>query len=420
MLKSVESRLRQVPFLVHAWRSLYYATARARQRIFRVHPKRLYDIDLRKGKYRPLGSRALLSYIVHPFSIARDDPRFLRHINIWRAQEIVRILHEMGYTLDVIDYRDTTFIPRRMYDLFIGHGGINFENIAARLADSTIKIYFSTGCYWHFHNEQELARLTALYNRRGIKLPPDRFINDSEEAALLAADGIIGVGSDFTRQTYADFSPVIMINSTAFSDNRYELVQKDFEEGRKHFLYYAGGGNVHKGLDLLLEVFLQLEDYHLWICTRLERQFKEVYSEALFNRPNIHAVGWVQPRSSQYYEVMNRCNWAILPSCSEGGAQSAIECMNQGLIPVVTRACGLDIGDYGVLIEPCTIDEIARVVLMLSTYSTTQCREMSSRARHVAVTDFSEATFRRSMTDAVQSILRLKTKGNTKCSQVHT
>ena len=409
MLKSIQSKLRQVPFLVSLWRSLY----RARQLIFRVHPKRLYDIDLRKGKYQPLGSRALLSYIVHPFSIPRDDPGFLRHINIWHAQEIVRILNELGYTVDVIDYRDTTFIPRRMYDLFIGHGGINFENIAARLADSTIKICFSTGCYWRFHNEQELARLTALYDRRGIKLPPDRFINDSEEAALLAADGIIGLGNDFTRQTYAGFSPVIMINGTALSDNHYEQVQKDFEVGRKHFLYYAGGGNVHKGLDLLLEVFLQLEGHHLWICTRIERQFKEVYSEALLNRPNIHVVGWVQPRSSQYYEVINRCHWAILPSCSEGQAQSVVDCMNQGLIPVVSQACGLDIGDYGVMTDPCTIDEIARVVLMLSTYSTTQCREMSSRARHVAVTDFSEAAFHRNMKNAIQYVLGLGTKGNT-------
>jgi len=81
--------------------------------------------------------------------------------------------------------------------------------------------------------------------------------------------------------------------------------------------------------------------------------------------------------------------------------------MNQGLIPVVTQACGLKVGDYGVVIDPCTIKEIARVVLMLSTYSTTQCREMSSRACHVAVTDFSEAAFRRNMTDAIQHMISL-------------
>ena len=134
----IKNRLRQWPWLVSLWRLLW----RTKTRLFKPRPERLYDLVLQQDEPQPLTKRVLLSYIVHPFSIPRDAPRFLRHINIWRAQEIVRILNQLGYIVDVVDYRDTSFVPRKKYDLFIGHGGINFEKIAQRLPDSTIKIYF--------------------------------------------------------------------------------------------------------------------------------------------------------------------------------------------------------------------------------------------------------------------------------------
>lgn len=392
--------MRQWPLLVKPWLLL----RRTRAKILRPRLKRLYDLVLQQNEAQPLTKRALLSYIVHPFSIPRDDLRFLRHINIWRAQEIVRILNQLGHIVDVIDYRDTNFIPRKKYDLFLGHGGINFGQIAQQLPDSTTKIYFSTGCYWKFHNEQELARFAALRERKGVDLPPDRFINNSEEVALLASDGIIGIGNDFTKTTYVGFSPVIMINETSLSDDYYERHDKDFERGGEHFLYFAGGGAVHKGLDLLLEVFVGLKQ-HLWICSSIDQRFAEVYSDELYNCSNIHLVGWVQPRSARFYELMDLCNYAILVSCSEGGVQSVVECMNQGLIPVVSRACGVDVDRYGMIVHPCTIEEIARVVLILSSYSATRCREMSLKAREAAIMGFSESAFSQSMKEAIESVV---------------
>lgn len=385
---------------------LDWLKAQLKLHIFRPRFKRLYDCGC--AGLPANAPRALLSYIVHPFSISPNDPRFLRHINIWRSRKIVQVLNELGYIVDVVDYRNTKFVPHRKYEVFIGHGGINLERIVERLPDSATKIYFSTGCYWRFHNGQELARLSALQERKGVKLPPDRLITHSEEGALLAADGIIALGNSFTRQTYTGFSPVIMINNTALADDHYEQVQKNFEAGRSHFFYYTGEGNVHKGLDLLLETFLQLKDEHLWICTPISQRFKEVHSEALQNRSNIHVIGWVQARSSQHYEVMNRCNWTILPSCSEGQSHSIVECMNQGLIPVVSQACGLDIGDYGVMLNPCTIERITEVVQSLSQRSPAWCEEMSRRTRKVVVTEFSETAFWQNIRDAIQAVVGRK------------
>ena len=92
------------------------------QRYILPNPERYCNLDLINNDPKRFRKRALLSYIVHPFSISKDDPRYYRHINIWRAQEIVRILNRMGYLVDVVDYRDEKYSVQHEYDLFIGHG----------------------------------------------------------------------------------------------------------------------------------------------------------------------------------------------------------------------------------------------------------------------------------------------------------
>ncbi len=371
-------------------------------------PLRYYDVVLADEAKGKTTRRALLSYLTDRFAVPRSDPRFLQHIVIWHCQEIVRILNRMGYSVDVVSYDDRAFVPRRPYDLFIGHMGINFEQIARALSPHTKKIYLSNTNYWDFHNKQELARFAALKQRRGVDLPLlyDRFLHYPEEGALRAADAIVGFGNTFTRSTYRDFSPVINVNNVVLADNHFERQTKDYNVGRNHFLFYSGPGNVHKGLDLLLEAFMKLDDQHLWICTQIEEQFKAVYQLALYHCPNIHLVGLIQPRSPTYYDLISRCNFTILPSCSDAAAQSVVEGMNQGLIPVISRECTLDVDDFGFYLDPCTIDEIINVVSTAARYSADGCREMSLKAHREAATNCSEAAFSRNMQRALESIVQ--------------
>ena len=112
-----------------------------------------------------------------------------------------------------------------------------------------------------------------------------------------------------------------------------------------------------------------------------------------------------QPRSRQFYQVMRNCNFCILPSSSEGQSQSVIECMNQGLIPVVSRAAGLDQDDYVVMLEPCTIRQIRDTVQRLSAWSPEKCRDLSLKARAAAQRDFSEGQFSLNLQRAIQALL---------------
>lgn len=374
----------------------------------KLEPLRYYDVVLADEMKGKTTRRALLSYVTDRLAIQRHDPRFLQHIVIWHCQEIVRILNRMGYRVDVVSYDDRTFTPSRQYDLFVGHMGINFERITSALPPQTKKIFLANTNHWDFHNKRELARFASLKERRGVDLPLvyDRFLHYPEEGALLAADGIVGFGNAFTRSTYRDFSSVINVNNVVLADDHFDGQHKDYEAGRNHFLFFSGPGNVHKGLDLLLEAFMQMSDQHLWICTQIEEQFEEVYKLALHHRGNIHLLGLIQPRSATYYDLVDRCNFIILPSCSDAAAQSVDEGMNQGLIPIVSRECTLDVDGLGFYLDPCTIDEIVNAVTTAHKFSAEECRKMSLAARHEAAMDCSEEAFSRNMQRALESVLQ--------------
>jgi hypothetical protein len=87
-----------------------------------------------------------------------------------------------------------------------------------------------------------------------------------------------------------------------------------------------------------------------------------------------------------------------------------VECMHQGLIPVVSRETTIDTSDYGVTLATSSIDEIIRVVSDLSQRPPEWCEQMSQRVRRVALSDFSEAAFLRNMKAAIECVMTRKAR----------
>lgn len=370
-----------------------------------IHPKRSFNLDYRPSAHKiaKLNKSALLSYIGNFDEFNENDSKYYHHIKYWRSSELIKILNELGYLVDVIDYRDVSYKPRKKYDLFIGHGGINFIPIAKLLRIQAKIIYLSTGAYWKFHNTQEALRFYELEKRRNFSLKPDRRIIHSEEKALSLVDGIIGTGNRFTRKTYSQYASVIMVNNCVLYEPQVLKSLKDFERGRTQFLYFAGGGNVHKGLDLLLEVFTKL-DFHLWICTIIDEEFNKLFRKELSEYDNIHNLGWVNTGSETFEEIVRTCNFIILPSSSEGGVQSVVECMNQGLIPIVSEECGIDVGDCGYIFPNCSVTEITNVVKQVVALSNQECLNLSEKIKILVKTDYSKLNYSNKILTAIKNI----------------
>jgi glycosyltransferase involved in cell wall biosynthesis len=354
--------------------------------------------------------RALVSYITEPFTLAPGDWRNNLFSNIGIGRGIVRALNELGYVVDLVQYSDTQFVPQKPYDLFLGHGGTNFERLDRALPKDVVRIYFSTGIYWkegHTRNEQ---RFEDLEKRRGVRLPRERQVTADEEYANRAADGIICLGSHLAKESYRGFPLVINLNNAAYFDDHCERPGKDFAAAREKFLFFSGPGNVHKGLDLLLEAFSRL-DAALYVCQEIEREFRKVYRRELETLPNIRCIGQVPLKGDRFYRLVDECAFVIHPTCAEGQPGSLIECMWQGLIPVASRQVNMDMDDFGITLKDCSVDEIVAVVTDLRRRPPEWCAEMSRRARRAAVADYSEEGFLRNMKSAIRTIILHKSEG---------
>ena len=93
----------------------------------------------------PIRGNALLIYIVHPFFIQENNPSFKSHINIRHTLRIVKILNDLRFCVDVIDYKDKFFATSKKYDIIIGIGEA-FDHHKQYFKDKQSKNIF---CYRH-------------------------------------------------------------------------------------------------------------------------------------------------------------------------------------------------------------------------------------------------------------------------------
>ena len=348
--------------------------------------------------------RALLSYLVLPLlppRAFRDRDKFS---NRGIAQEIPRVLNELGYSVDIVNFDNRSWLPDRQYDLFIGHGGINFEHISRRLPERTFRIYFATGIYWREWNAKSERRVADLVSRRGVTLSSSRAIEHDEEYALNISDGIICLGNSTAVQTYGRFPYVIGINNAVFPVTWEGWRGKDIEEGRKQFLFFSGRGNVLKGLDLLLEAFTGT-DLHLHVCQHLEPDFADAYRRELTECPNIHVHGFVPMRSPKFYNLATRCDWVISPTCAEGQPGAVLECMAQGLIPILSEEANIDIGKWGIPLQDCRIDALRSTLCRASRMETNPIRQLTTEVVEMTRNLYSVENFRRNIRQAIAGTL---------------
>jgi glycosyltransferase involved in cell wall biosynthesis len=158
------------------------------------------------------------------------------------------------------------------------------------------------------------------------------------------------------------------------------MEEKDFEACRRRFLWLSSGGLVHKGLDLVLDVFAEMPDCHLTVCAPIDAEpdFQAAYYKKLYQTPNIRTLGWVDTASARFAEIVGGCIALVFPSCSEGQSGSVVTCLHAGLIPIISYECGVDVGEFGWILKECSINEIKTSLGEISSLSG---GELKRRAR---------------------------------------
>jgi glycosyltransferase involved in cell wall biosynthesis len=322
----------------------------------------------------------LLSYILKPFLLKPEEHLPNAHMHYWRSLQIAKTFLDLGYAVDVIDYRNDTFIPGKDYKFFIDVRH-NLQRLAPLLNKDCIKIHHIDTAHIIFHNFAECRRLLYLQQRRGVTLRNRRF--EMPNLAIEHADYATVAANKFTIDTFKYANKLIYLVPQSPCVLYPWADDKNYEFCRRTFLWFNSGGLVHKGLDLVLEAFAEMPDYHLYVCgpVRDEKDFESVYYKELYDLPNIHTVGWVDISSSEFIDIANKCIGVVCASCSEGGGGSVIVCMHAGLIPIISYETSVDVDEsYGVILYDCSITAIRKAIEEISQLPAEKLREMSKKA----------------------------------------
>lgn len=347
--------------------------------ITRYTPDPLERVISLQPEERAQGS-VLLSYILKPFLLKQDEPLLNSHNNYWRTVQMAKTFLELNYAVDVIDYRNRKFIPEKRYNFFIDVRH-NLERLSPFLNADCIKIMHLDTAHILFHNAAESKRLLELQQRRGVVLRPRRF--ELPNLGIEHADCATIGDNNFAINTfrYAN-KPIYRLPQPAcVVPNGGE--NRDYQNCKINFMWFGSGGLVHKGLDLVLEAFSEMPDYHLYVCGPVAREedFEKAYYSELYERDNIHTMGWIDVSSRKFSEITKNCIGTVYASCSEGGSNSVITCMHAGLIPIINYESGVDIHEEcGILLKESSIGEIKKSVQKISALPSGELKQMSLKS----------------------------------------
>lgn len=368
----------------------------SRLRKIRFAAKRMLRLP-RVVSLRPRGKPAghvLLSYLTDPFI----EPAVMRHFsNRWECRQMAQTFLDLGLGVDVIDWFDRRFVPKRDYRFLIDIG-CNLPRLAPLVGENCVKLMHATGKHWMFQNFAELRRLRELLDRRGIVLEARRQVPTG--FAVEMADCITVLGNQMTADTFAYAGkPVYRIPLSSAAEFPWNE-NKDFRRASRRFMWLGSGGMVHKGLDLVLEAFAGMPELELVICGPVggEADFENFYRRELYELPNIQTIGWIDVTSSRFAQIVGNVSAMVYPSCSEGSAGSVIVGLHAGLIPIVSRETGVDVQDFGVELADCTVDEIRRAARAHANCGATELKQLSraawQRAREYYTRERFAAAFR--------------------------
>lgn len=388
----------------------------------RLRLDRMGAFDLGKGRSNRIG-RALVSYISdfvrHVTREAGhaiwDRPdlavtldrlcvgKYNGHYNHRESADIVRQLIERGFVVDCIYDRGGYLIedPGK-YHLILDE----WNNMGrwAQLNPGAHKLFHGTTCHWLYWNRAELQRLDWILKRRGVVAAPERQLPAMD---LHAADLVTYYGNDFALPHYGPVRPKLRKVWVCPSVNSAAFASKDWTVAKRGFLYFGSAAWIHRGLDLVIEAFLQT-DLELYICGP-DQRFLEVYGPEIKAHGRIHLVGFVTPGSPEFMDLMSRCAGVVYASAAEGCSTSILQCLSFGLIPIVTQATGLSVHDHWPALCGETdhelIADIQQRCTALSETSDHELQELSRWFWEFARQNHSREAFRSSFSAVLDELL---------------
>jgi hypothetical protein len=329
--------------------------------------------------------RVLISYLKRPFI---EGIKY-HHTNYLECYTAAEIFHELGYAVDVIDLMNNSCeIEYDEYEIVYGLGYALENSFYSLNAEKLIKIFYSTGFNPFYAYKSSLLQVRNFYLKSKKLIPQSSRVQNLFWAnQYILSDLIIALGNSLVANSYIKTnSKVNVVPLPAFYFDIYDIDinSKDFEKAKCNYLWFGSSGQLHKGLDLLIDIFKEKVDINLHICgaDKFEIKFWNHYNSMITSCENIIDYGFVDIQSDEFKNILDICSFAIFPSVSEGGAPALLNVMaNGGLIPIATKTVGVDIFDIGFEIDEVSKDAILKQLEKSKMLNMIELKSMSIKVK---------------------------------------
>ncbi|MDP2090204.1 MAG: glycosyltransferase [Candidatus Gracilibacteria bacterium] len=298
-------------------------------------------INFYKTNYK---KNVLISYIKYPFIKGVN----YSHTNNIEAISIGEVFNKLGYNVDIVNYDYEGKINYEKYNIIFGFGEPLEKSFYFNI-NNLKRIYYGTGMHLFIQNYNTIKRIGGLYNKKGILIvESSRLVFKSWNIQTQLSNAIITLGNNTIIDSYKQFydKSIYSIPVTYYNiENINYDISNNIEEKKLNFIWFGSSGLIHKGLDLLLEIFKEKGDLNLHICGPIDNEkiFKDYFYSELYETKNIFNYGFVDIHSYKFKSIVNKCAFSIFPSCAEGEPSSIINLMSLGIIPIVTKESGINL-----------------------------------------------------------------------------
>lgn len=304
------------------------------------------------------------------------------------ARALYRTLTKLG-SVTYIDGSEYQSVAGLHFDLFIGVAH-NFQDILA-VCTAKRSILFAV----NMHPKERNRTLRSFL--RNNALSRDRLagwdLQDLKRyaAAIHLADIILCVGNTAVYETYVangvSRRKIKMLNYGFLPEDI--KVQFDSPKARQgnRYLYVASEIGLRKGFDIVADIFgdssLADQDFHLDIVGSANlpvyKQQLEALCLSLGKKATYH--GWVDSASLAYRKILAASDFLVFPSLEEGQAGTVIECLREGVIPILTAASGIDFSPMGELESRIGSSENRRVLMSALQLSASERRRFQAKTK---------------------------------------
>jgi hypothetical protein len=353
---------------------------------------------------------ALLSYITYPFTKGQS----LSHTNYYEALSHARILNELGFNVDIVDYDYSGKIDFKKYEVLVGFGE-PFVSYFKSGFTHIKTINYGTGMENTYTNYISLKRIKEVYLTKKVWLfDSARYIEKTWMPGTILVDAILALGNNVCVESYAKYYDGIIYSIPGLfykTQNAYGILKdSDVKIVKNNYLWFGSSGLVRKGLDLVLEVFAKHPELKLHICGPIKNEpdFEKLYFKELFQTHNIINHNFVDISSRLFKEILHDCAFVIFPSCMEGGSPSTLTAVGNGaLIPIVTKETTISTG-FEIWINEISVEGVEKALRKAMELTEDKIVELRRRNLEYVLNHHSQENYYKELKKAICEILGVK------------